>query len=395
MTKEEKDTVAPLTHTLSKLTYNEFVVPKTAKRERSKSLTFETPETRTIKPLPSAFNSTGILSKKNRMVTKHQITPETPIKAKTRGLFKGGDINPVPQSPSNFFNRPSEFSFNNSFCNTPIKQKPKVVTKLPLLGNTPVIYDENPIKTNRLSIKTPQKSIPNETYTPQKATGFGRSKFQINTPFKKPTKYQSMELGKTPQVQIQPKSEKLHNRSPLKESPTKRLHLDKMQLFAQVNRDSPPNDSKVFFSKLTKNRLRPVQNTIPFSTFISTSKINITFEFFSALNGMKEISIEPNVDNIDYFETMFELVGRVGNGAFADAFHVQSLVDLKDYAIKKTRQPFTGVKDAYFKLIRIEKLEEVRMLLHIGYHPNCVCLKDAWIQYGYLYIQTQLCIRGK
>jgi hypothetical protein len=96
MTKEDFG-IVPLTQTMSKLTHDEFIMPTSMTRERSKSMTFATPGTRTVKPLPSAFNSTGILSKKTKSATKHKITPETPIKAKSRGIFRGGNVEPTFQ----------------------------------------------------------------------------------------------------------------------------------------------------------------------------------------------------------------------------------------------------------------------------------------------------------
>ncbi len=48
-----------------------------------------------------------------------------------------------------------------------------------------------------------------------------------------------------------------------------------------------------------------------------------------------------------YFDTVFTVVDRLGQGSFAEAFHVQSKLDGRSYAIKKTRQPFNGYKDRY------------------------------------------------
>jgi hypothetical protein len=45
--------------------------------------------------------------------------------------------------------------------------------------------------------------------------------------------------------------------------------------------------------------------------------------------------------------------------------------------------------------IRQEKLNEVRMLLRVKDFPYCLSIKDAWIQYGYIYIQTELCSKGR
>jgi hypothetical protein len=148
------------------------------------------------------------------------------------------------------------------------------------------------------------------------------------------------------------KSDKLHGRSPLKESPTKRVHLDKNDSLSNVA-NSPPTQSTIFFSKLAKER-KPVhaQNPIPFSMFISTTKVPIRLSFFKALDGIQPYldqiiqEFKNSKSTIDYFETNYVLVKRLGHGSFADAFHVTSLEDSLDYAIKKQRQPFSGYKDA-------------------------------------------------
>jgi serine/threonine protein kinase len=155
--------------------------------------------------------------------------------------------------------------------------------------------------------------------------------------------------------------------------------------------ESPPVVSKTFFSKLVKDRQKHTNaTTIPFSTLISRQRIVITPEFFDALQGHSQYEIQPcnEVSHVDYFEKNFQLISRLGQGEFADAFHVKSLNDGCDYAIKKTRQSFTGYKDAVYKL------EEIKMLLRVGSHPHCVSLKEAWIQFGYIYIQMELCTRG-
>lgn len=104
--------------------------------------------------------------------------------------------------------------------------------------------------------------------------------------------------------------------------------------------------------------------SIPFTALISRYRHSIDQVFFDAVDG-----VQPGLDLTlsliarqgsgrsengsaalpvpDWFESRFELIGRLGQGEFADAFHVLSLDDDVEYAIKKTRHPFIGYKDAY------------------------------------------------
>ncbi|KAI8853524.1 kinase-like domain-containing protein [Chytridium lagenaria] len=82
----------------------------------------------------------------------------------------------------------------------------------------------------------------------------------------------------------------------------------------------------------------------------------------------------------DYFETSFRLVSKLGKGAFAEAFKVQSKADGRMYAVKKTRHAATGKKD------RLAKLEEDG--------PRIVKIINAWEQLGHIYVQMELCERG-
>jgi serine/threonine protein kinase len=48
----------------------------------------------------------------------------------------------------------------------------------------------------------------------------------------------------------------------------------------------------------------------------------------------------------DYFETKYDIVKKLGHGAFADAYQVTSLENGQQSAIKKTRHEFVGYNDA-------------------------------------------------
>lgn len=188
---------------------------------------------------------------------------------------------------------------------------------------------------------------------------------------------------------------------------------------------SPVIPAKLFFSRIVKERKNvpapSLAPSIPFTALISRYRHSIDQVFFDAADGVQpglNLTLSmfarrggSGIDSLaipDWFESRFELIGRLGQGEFADAFHVLSLDDGIEYAIKKTRHPFIGYKDAYvlswqcacshflsLYRCRIQKLNEVRMLLQVKASPYCVSLKDAWIQFGYIYIQTEICKRGR
>ena len=58
------------------------------------------------------------------------------------------------------------------------------------------------------------------------------------------------------------------------------------------------------------------------------------------------------------------------------------------FAVKKSRQPYQGIKD------RRRKLQEVNVLKALGQSDHVVELIDSWEEKNYLYIQTELCEEG-
>lgn len=57
--------------------------------------------------------------------------------------------------------------------------------------------------------------------------------------------------------------------------------------------------------------------------------------------------------------------------------------------MKKSKVPFKS------PLNRQERLEEVESHYKVGKHENIVELIGAWEQRGYLYLQTELCEKGR
>ncbi|KAI8318539.1 kinase-like protein, partial [Martensiomyces pterosporus] len=84
----------------------------------------------------------------------------------------------------------------------------------------------------------------------------------------------------------------------------------------------------------------------------------------------------------------FEIISRAGEGSFSSVYSVRSLVDGQLYAVKKTRQPFTGRQE------RARRLREVELLWTVPQAAGIVKLVNAWEQFGHLYMQFELCERG-
>ncbi|KAL0221947.1 hypothetical protein RCL1_001801 [Eukaryota sp. TZLM3-RCL] len=83
----------------------------------------------------------------------------------------------------------------------------------------------------------------------------------------------------------------------------------------------------------------------------------------------------------------FEVLERIGNGAFGEVFMVRSPIDYNLYAIKKL-EPYRGTKD------RARRLREVTTVRRLGNHDHIVQYIDGWEENGCLHIQLVLCPEG-
>lgn len=97
-----------------------------------------------------------------------------------------------------------------------------------------------------------------------------------------------------------------------------------------------------------------------------------------------------------YFQQMFTVIRRLGQGSFGEVFQVKpkhqcnssrELGACAEYAVKKSIQPFISSKD------RERKFQEVRQHQSLPPHPNCVMFIQAWEEDGFLFIQQELCER--
>ncbi|KAJ1721539.1 mitosis inhibitor protein kinase swe1 [Coemansia erecta] len=94
------------------------------------------------------------------------------------------------------------------------------------------------------------------------------------------------------------------------------------------------------------------------------------------------------VGYLEYFAQRFEVITPAGAGNFSTVHTVRSLDDGVLYAIKRTHHPFTGRQE------RALRLREVDILWSIPETPGIVRLVNAWEQFGFLYMQFELCKQG-
>jgi len=91
----------------------------------------------------------------------------------------------------------------------------------------------------------------------------------------------------------------------------------------------------------------------------------------------------------NYYANQFRQIRVIGEGSFSYVYKVTCKNDNLNYAVKKTKQSYVGLKD------RKKKLQEIQVFQKLGDHPNCLKLHEAWEEEGYLFMRTELCEKGR
>ena len=113
----------------------------------------------------------------------------------------------------------------------------------------------------------------------------------------------------------------------------------------------------------------------------------------------------------DRLNTEFDVLKKLGEGTFGEAFKVRSRVDGRIYAIKKAKECYLGYKDREQKLSEVykalkitrrqaiispeikslEETDEEDRELYMGF---CIKVYEAWEESGHLYILSEICEKG-
>ena len=98
--------------------------------------------------------------------------------------------------------------------------------------------------------------------------------------------------------------------------------------------------------------------------------------------------------------TDFDVEDMIGEGTFSNVYAARNRVDGMLYALKKLKTPFpsflsssdTNEEDDEQNYKRSVALNEVCALAALSHCPSIVRYYSSWLEDGYLYIQTELCL---
>ncbi|KAI9738766.1 MAG: hypothetical protein M1834_008273 [Cirrosporium novae-zelandiae] len=114
----------------------------------------------------------------------------------------------------------------------------------------------------------------------------------------------------------------------------------------------------------------------------------------ASLNGLDTPDVDASMTS------RFDKVEIIGTGEFSQVYRVskkpapssgsspQAPLSDRVWAVKKSKNPYTGNRD------RQHKLREVQVLKVLGQSDHTVHLIDSWEDKGHLYIQTEYCEEG-
>lgn len=365
---------------------------------------FATPENyKLVKPLPAAFMSTGLISKKNRnaedppnLLGFNKNMPDTPCKRPTNLFPSGQKLAPerflgistfsrhsdaVPPSPSNPpSTRPKSGPFVRGmgiFVNSFNGQGPSRRGSFVSVDGDDIqfqspsgLQDSQPLSEYDLPpTPTKQTFFPSRTYPP--ATSQIASLERLS---------ESRGANSSP----------LHERF-LRGSP--RTPQDNL-LFPDPSGLSISNDQQAVKSDFNSSNL-PATPTGPRESLLQSGKRPSL-----PLNGYHAPDVDPSLTS------RFERVELIGTGEFSQVYrvsepHLTSLSSIfsnnqkspkilpdQVWAVKKSKQPYSGLKD------RERRMREVDVLKALTNSDHIISFMNSWEDNAHLYIQTDFCEEG-
>lgn len=387
---------------------------------------FNTPQNyKSVKPLPAAFASTGLISKVNRNPEQPQVTrgsskgnvPDTPCKKHVNGfatypapvpgsaIAKARHIRHSFGTPSTPFNPHGTQSvqrtfgkgasvFGGAFSTHGLTRRGSFLSVdgdegggSPDAKSIHAIndFDLPPTPTKQALVQSYDGSPSNHRNVPAStsAVGYGITKELTRTSTSPLERIDFIERlsPSTPQESMLPPDPSGLSISNHGDSQASQLGAQSMLPPAT------PTTGRDYFPRIGDRRL----STTPVSTFAPGDlddsllsrfeKVEMigTGEFSRVYKVTKTTPSRPITAHSFFF-------GATGSPLSGKS--PPTPIPERVFAVKKTRQPYSGTRD------RQRKLQEVNVLKALGQSDHVLQLIDSWEEKNYLYIQTEYCEEG-
>lgn len=108
----------------------------------------------------------------------------------------------------------------------------------------------------------------------------------------------------------------------------------------------------------------------------------------------RELTVSSVQTKGSKFANEFDVLSKIGEGSFGEAFRVRSRLDGNEYAIKKAKQKYLGYRDREAKLSEVHQSLKLSQNGSPEYRQYCMAVFEAWEESGYLFIRSELCELG-
>ncbi|KAJ5888792.1 hypothetical protein N7495_008833 [Penicillium taxi] len=368
-------------------------VRRVTREESNSSDSFATPDNfKLVKPLPAAFMSTGLISKKNRNAEEplgfSKNMPDTPCKrpinlfaASLNATFDKPAGSGSPFNPPASTVRPKQgFARGMGIFGTFPRQEPSRRGSYASVDGDDLFPSQSPSSRDSQSMTdsdfpptpTKQSFLPSRTYPP--------------------TTSQIASLERLSETRSSGNQTPIHDRF-LQASP----RTPRDNLFPDPSSLSISVPSESLFQPDHSHYAMPATPTGPRESLLSNHGQSLQLSGFHT----------PDVDSS--ISTRFDRAELIGTGEFSKVYRVSqphnapvsSVFPLPSseprspttlthqvWAVKKSKQAYLGIKD------RERRIREVEILKTLVNTEHVVSFADSWEDNAHLYIQTEFCEEG-
>ncbi|OQU94118.1 Protein kinase domain-containing protein isoform 1 [Cladophialophora immunda] len=393
-------------------------VPSSDENEFSSQASFATPGNyKAAKPLPAAFMSTGLISKKNRNVEDPNAglpkahMPDTPCK-KQPAIFQ----NEQKFAPAKgAVNRISRQSFGVPPSPLEVSHGPSKVSAFPF-SKSVGIFGPRPSRHNLLREGSFASIDPEDKGTGRAPLSRANSQSTDSDYPPTPTKHLTDPHDRSSVSPSPHQSALSTNRAVAPSAHVTRLSsispriekTDRGSPHTPLDSFFPPDPSGLTISGRAERPPTRQNNMAPIIPATPTGPR----EYFTNFSNRPSLNLASlDATNIDSSLTSrFDKVDLIGSGEFSQVYRVsqppetspfhkiysvstrrpssRSSVPEKIWAVKRSRYPYAGARD------RQRKIHEVDVLKALGHSDHIVTFVDSWEENGHLYIQTEFCEEG-